>query len=302
MGPELFKLLAELTNPRQCNPQKIDAAWRKYFGQEPLPETAKRESNENSASNKETPESKGPPCLSWIDTSGQIKNQGSYCIPSKRGSFIDRNIDDRDNGLLENRTKASAPIYITLIDSINPISTKHVDKERKFLPVKITFNTPSVANQYYKDNTSKYSGYADYTDVSNTEPNIYYGYCAMNSVGDEYWIFYVRIDNYEQIDYQKLTIATQQFNDRRNPNAENPPKKEEKLITYSILKGGTTGPKLVWGDFRDALRYKSDDKADVEVFFQKNIGRTGISFENYMKSLLDPTKPANKDRIEEICK
>jgi len=303
MGPELFKLLADLTNPRHCSPQKIDAAWRKYFGQEPLPDTAKRESNENSASNKETPESKGPPCLSWIDTSGQIKNKGSYCIPSKGTSFIDRNIDDQDNGLLENRTGASAPIYITLIDSINPISTKDGSgKERKFLPVKITFNTPSVANQYYKDNTSKYSGYADYTDVSKTDPNIYYGYCAMNSGGTEYWIFYVRIDNYEQIDYQKLTIATQQFNDRRNPNAENPPKKEEKLITYSILKGGTTGPKLVWDDFRDALRYKSDDKADVEVFFQKNIGRTGISFENYMKSLLDPTKPANKDRIEEICK
>ncbi|NBP57745.1 hypothetical protein EBU71_14665, partial [bacterium] len=303
MGPVLFNLLADLTNPKQCNPQKIDNAWRKYFGQEPLPETAKRESNENSASNRNTPESSGKPFLSWIDTSGQIKNQGSYCIPSKGASFIDRNIDDQDNGLLENRTGASAPIYITLIDSINPISTKDDSgKKREFLPVKITFNTPSVANQYYKDNTSKYSGYADYTDVSKTDPNIYYGYCAMNSGGKEYWIFYVRIDNYEQIDYQKLKIETQQFNDRRNPNAENPPKQEEKLITYSILKGGTTGPKLVWDDFRDALRYKSDDKADVEVFFQKYIGRTGISFENYMKSLLDPTKPANKDRIEEICK
>jgi hypothetical protein len=305
MGPVLFNLLADLTNPRMCSPQKIDTAWRKYFGQEPLPETAKRESNENSASNKQTPESGGKPCLSWIETSGEIKKQSSYCIPSKASSFIDENIHDQDNGLLENRTGPSAPIYITLIDpsKVKSIKTDNgLGKERKFLPVKITFNTPSVANQYYKDNTSKYSGYTDYTDVSKTDPNIYYGYCAMNSSGSEYWIFYVRIDNYGQIDYQKLKIESQKFNDRRNPNAENPPKQEEKLITYSILKGGTTGPQLLWGDFRDALRYKSDDKADVEDFFQKNIGRTGTSFEDYMKSLLDPTKPANKDRIEEICK
>jgi hypothetical protein len=303
MGPELFKLLADLTNPRHCSPQKIDNAWRKYFGQEPLPETSKRESNENSASTKETPESKGKPCLSWIGLDKKPIKKGSYCLPSTEKEGVEINNIEDGTDVLRYVKKGSVPIYITVVENplVRDIKVTDANQSRVFIPVKITFKTPSVANQYYKENKSNYSGYTDYTDLSKTEPNIYYGYCAMDSQSEVYWIFYVNINNPDQIDYQKLTVRNQIFTARKNPNADNPPEKKDKNIEYSILKGGSTATSLKWDDLRSKIDGNVDDNANFEEFFGKNIGSTGISFKDYMENIFT-SNAANTKRIGEICK
>jgi hypothetical protein len=303
MGPELFKLLADLTNPRQCNPQKIDNAWRKYFGQEPLPETSKRESNENSASNRNTPESSGKPFLSWWPFSDPIQSKGSYCLPSKELTSLDKKDVEQDtNGVLNYVNKGgSVPIYITVVEnsSVPKIEVKARGIGITFRPVKITFKTPSVANNFYESDKSKYKGYTDYTDIGTPNPNIYYGYCAMNT-NLEYWIFYVDISepNPGRIDYQKLKVNNQNFTNRKNPSGAETPKQEDKVIEYSILKDGNTST-FGWQDLRKAIDGK-DDNANFEEFFGRNIGSTGISFKEYMKNIFNDDA-ANTKRIGEIC-
>jgi hypothetical protein len=57
---------------------------------------------------------------------------------------------------------------------------------------------------------------------------------------------------------------------------------------------------LGWQDLRKAID-GTDDNANFEEFFGRNIGSTGKSFKEYMKNIFNDDA-ANTKRIEEICK
>lgn len=303
MGPAIFELLEDLITPAKCGDGLIliTNVKRKYFGLETLKNPDKPS---NSADNYENEDTKNVNTLNWLGkTFTETKELDGYnsCLPvDTSGAFDNRKINDSSTDILENRQGRQTVVYLTAIDTrkVSSIKTSFNNVPVTLRPVKLTFKTPLVANQYYEKNKGKFTGYMDYSDTLKLEPSIYYGYCYLSK--NLLWLFYAPLeDPIKKIHYQKMVINEMTFQKRRNPNATSPPKEESHFIKSSILANKTK--KVL--PYLDKIDTNTQiDLQNYEDFFQRDLECNGRpKFAAYMKSILEDN-PTNQDRLGEITK
>jgi hypothetical protein len=302
MGPAIFELLEDLITPAKCGDglTLISNVKRKYFGLEPLKNPDKPT---NSADNYENDDTKNVNTLNWQDrTFTETKDLDGYnsCLPVDASKdFDNRKINDSSTDILEDRQGRQTVVYLTSLDTnkVPRIKTSFNNIPVILRPVKLTFKTPLVANQYHEENRWDFTGYMDYSDVSKLNPSIYYGYCYLSK--NLLWLFYVPLeDPIKKIHYQKMVINEMTFEKRRNPNANKPPKEESHLIKPSILHA----TKKI-----EPYLDRIESTTQVDLHFYENIFQSDLEcngrpeFAEYMKSILEDN-PTNQDRLGEITK
>lgn len=304
MGPAIFELLEDLITPAKCGDglTLITNVKRKYFGLETLKNPDKPS---NSADNYENDDTKNVNTLNWqYRPFTETKNLDGYnsCLPVDASKdFDNRKINDSSTDVLEDRQGRQTVVYITSIDTnkVSRIKTSFNNIPVILRPVKLTFKTPLVANQYHEKNRSKFTGYMDYSDTSKLNPSIYYGYCYLSK--NLLWLFYVPLeDPIKKIHYQKMVINEMTFQKRKNPNGSKPPKEESHLIEPSILQANKT--KKI-DPYLDKIESTTQvDLQNYEDIFQRDLECNGRpKFAEYMKSILEDN-PTNQDRLGEITK
>ena len=296
MGPVLFNLLQDLSTPSKCRGEDlIDEATRKYFGQEiqeKLPELKySAEKSKNGDTNQNT--------LYWMKKPNLTNQRFMWCIPTTRDPITPPEESEIQNtpygNILQNKSGSNVPIYVNFLDlsKVDKVETKSGGVTIRFYPVKITFKTPSSANKFYEENSSNYTGYADWSDVTQLDPNIYYGY--LYTKNNVIWLFYCDINEspFRSVHYQKVKINPQTYSGRKDPEADG--KEGEANIDLSALYDQNnkflTAPNQ---------RLSNIDLENYENFFDREVESTGKSFKDFMLEITDDSNPSNTNRLDVI--
>jgi len=298
MGPVLFNLLQDLATPSKCRGEDlIDEATRKYFGVS-IPEKIELKN----AASKDKNDDTNVNYLRWQEKRGPFKPGQKYnwCVPVSPKTDYDSNKvkDDADDRLVD-KTGSKVIVFITGLGNPTPIDKiqlTHNGVQLKFYPVKITFKTPLVANDYYGKNRSDYDGYQDYSNTSTPAPSIYYGYCCARP-NNVFWLFYVKLEEpITEVHFQKVEITPDTFADLNDPKSDG--KSGSDLIKLSTLYDVKNGE---ISSHTEKVDSNPDDRANFDSFYNRNLDITpSITFKEYMEKILDVTVVANHDRLGEL--
>jgi hypothetical protein len=298
MGPEIFNLLQTLRTPSTCGDGlvHIDKVKRVYFGLAPTPDPPKP-SSVPGGSDSGSVQKKLEFRAEGLSKSDDLKKRNT-CLSVNQDASLDKNkIKDSANPtLVDYPTRPSTLIFLTHLSRINPIKTTY-GAVIEFVPVKITFKTPSVANQIKEEGS--YKSYCDLTEISTPEPKIYYGYVYLQN--DKMSLFYVNTTSepITQIDFQKVKIEEKNIPDRKNPEGKSPEEAGDQLFKTGILIDGSR----ILPPYTDKIGYSTTDRDVYQTFFEREISlSTGNEkFKDYMKKILED-KSENHNRLEEISK
>jgi hypothetical protein len=299
MGPVLFNLLQDLATPSKCRGEElIDEATRKYFGVS-IPEKIELEN----AASKDKNDDTNVNYLRWQEKRGEFKpgQKFNWCVPvGPKSGFDPAKVENNAENKLVDKTGSKVIVFITGLGNPTPIDKiklTYNTVELKFYPVKITFKTPLVANDYYDKNRADYDGYVDFSNTVTPAPSIYYGYCCARP-NNVFWLFYVKLeDPITEVHYQRVEITPDTFADLKDPKGDGKSGSEEiKLSTLFAFKNGEIA------SHTENVNSNTDDRANFESFYNRNMmGITPtITFKDWMKKILDHTVAANHDRLDEL--
>lgn len=299
MGPEIFNLLQTLRTPSTCGDGlvHIDKVKRVYFGLEPTPVSPTPSNVPGGSDGGTSLQKKLEFRQESLSKSDDLKKRNT-CLSINQDASLDKNnIKDSTNPtLVDYPTRPSTLIFLTYLQGINSIKTTY-GAIIEFIPVKITFKTPAVANQI--NDKGSYRSYCDLTEISTPEPKIYYGYVYLQN--DKMCLFYVNTTSepITQIDFQKVKIEEKNIPDRRNPEGKSPAVPGDQLFKTGVLIDGSR----IISPYTDSIDYFSSDRDNYQIFFEREISlSTGDEkFKDYMKKILED-KSENHNRLEEISK
>jgi hypothetical protein len=298
MGPVLFNLLQDLATPAKCKGEElIDVATREYFGIS-IPEKIEL----NNAASKDKNDDTNLNYLRWLEKRvGEFKPglKFNWCVPvSPKTGFDSNKVKDNADGKLVDKTGSKVIVFITGLGTPTPIDKikfTHGGVELKFFPVKITFKTPLVANDYHEKNKSNYDGYVDYSNTSTPTPSIYYGYCCARP-NNVVWLFYVKLEEpIQEVHFQKVEITPDTFTDLKNPKGDGKSGSEPiKLSTLYDLKNGEIDSHM------EKVDSNPNDRANFDSIYDRIVDGTGKTFKEYMEKILNATDVTNHDRLGEL--
>jgi hypothetical protein len=289
MGPVLFNLLQDLATPSKCRGEDlIDEATRKYFGQEIQEKLPDLRYSADKSKNSDTNQN----FLYWNRKPSLTTQRFFWCIPTTRDPISSQQESEIQNtsygNILQNKSGSNVPIYVNFLD------TSLVDKiETKSGGVSIKFYPPLSANKFYEDNRSNYTGYTDWSDITQLNPNIYYGYLyEKNRI---IWIFYCSINEspFRSVHYQKVKINPQLYSGRKDPDGDG--KEGEADIQLSALYDQNN-------KFLSApnQRLSTTDLETYQNFYEREVESTGKSFKSFMLEITDDSNPSNTGRLHVI--
>lgn len=297
MGPEIFSLLQTMRTPSTCGDATlhIDKVKRVYFGLEPTPKAPTPSnvpggSSDDGASLQQILEFRKDSLVK----PGDLKSR-NVCLSIQQDSSLTQNkIKDPDNPILiQYPTRPSTLIFLTHLSGINSLKTSY-GADIEFLPMKITFRTPAVANQI--NDKGSYKSYCDLTEMTTPEPKIYYGYVYLQN--DKMSLFYVNtLEPITKIDYQKVKIEERTHTNRKNPQGKSPEVPGDHEMKTGVLINGSR----IIPPHTDRIVYFSSDRDSYQTFFEREITVSSGSekFKDYMKKILED-KAENQDRLAEI--
>jgi hypothetical protein len=296
MGPVLFNLLQDLATPSKCKGEElIDVATRKYFGQEIQEKLPDLRYSADKSKNSDTNQN----FLYWRTSPELTTQRFMWCIPTTKDSISSQEESEIQNtsygNILQNKSGSNVPIYVNFLDTslVDKIETKSGGVLIKFHPVKITFKTPLSANKFYEDNRSNYTGYTDWSDVTQPDPNIYYGYLyTKNGI---IWIFYCDINEspFRSVHYQKIKINPQLYSGRKDPEGDG--KEGEANIQLSALYDQNN--KFLRAPNQ---RLSTGDLETYQNFYLREVESTGKNFKDFMLEITDDSNPSNTNRLDVI--